>query len=210
MCFSSLAGIQPALQLFFSPEIQHPSTVQHLLSLLITPIQSYSSVLTVLALPSYEEVLGIQSYQSRRAISQAVIASILRNETIIDSPEDVKGILDICSVLIRDQKSNDPKPAQRANQVQHGTDEEMEDEQGWVARIIHLFKSEDLEVQFELLQVARKEFIQGGDRVRWTLPPLIVSGIRLARRYKYKEHYVSSLFDRLHLISTDTPWRLDE
>lgn len=39
----------------------------------------------------------------------------------------------------------------------------------------------------QLLQTARKEFSEGGDRIRWTFPPLIVAAVKLARRYKYAE-----------------------
>ncbi|KAK4692547.1 hypothetical protein P7C70_g9103, partial [Phenoliferia sp. Uapishka_3] len=40
--------------------------------------------------------------------------------------------------------------------------------------------------------MSRKEFTEGGDRIRWTFPPLIVSAIKLARRYKYCESTVTS------------------
>jgi vacuolar protein sorting-associated protein 35 len=42
-----------------------------------------------------------------------------------------------------------------------------------------------------LLQTARQYFIDGGDRVRWTFPSVVISGIELAQRYKWREHYVS-------------------
>lgn len=41
-----------------------------------------------------------------------------------------------------------------------------------------------------MLQTARKEFSEGGDRIRWTFPPLIVASVKLARRYKYAESTV--------------------
>jgi hypothetical protein len=65
--------------------------------------------------------------------------------------------------------------------------EEMAEEQGWIARMVHLFRSDNLETQFSLIQTARRHFVAGGERIRHTLPPLIVSGIKLARRYKLRE-----------------------
>lgn len=43
----------------------------------------------------------------------------------------------------------------------------------------------------QLLQTARKHFADGGERIRYTFPPLIASGIQLARRFKQREHVVS-------------------
>lgn len=36
----------------------------------------------------------------------------------------------------------------------------------------------------QLLQTARREFTEGGERIRWTFPPLIVAAVKLVRRYK--------------------------
>jgi vacuolar protein sorting-associated protein 35 len=129
---------------------------------------------------------------------------VLKNNTLIDTPEDVTGVLGLCAVLVRDQKEAGA-PANRHRQpVDH---REMAEEQGWVARMVHLFKSEDLGQQFELLQTARRQFADGGERIRYTFPPLIASGIQLARRFKVREQVendweqrVSTLFKFIHQI----------
>ena len=41
----------------------------------------------------------------------------------------------------------------------------------------------------QLLQAAKKAFSEGGDRIRYTTPALITQSIKLARRYKAREHY---------------------
>ncbi|KAL8291290.1 hypothetical protein RQP46_002268 [Phenoliferia psychrophenolica] len=204
-----------------SPDLHQPATIANLLALLRAPISSYLTVLTLLALPNYEQLLLVQPYATRRSIAHAVVASILKNETVVESPEDVKGVLDLCHVLVRDQRDralpNTPGlgAPQRPGQMMGGGGrgqqqydvEEMAEEQGWIARMVHLFRSDDLEVQFKLLQMGRKEFGEGGDRIRWTFPPLIVAAIKLARRYKYCEPLlppetwettISSLFKFIH------------
>jgi vacuolar protein sorting-associated protein 35 len=70
--------------------------------------------------------------------------------------------------------------------------EQLAEEQGWVARIVHLFRAEQLDVQYELFRTARKHFERGGDRMRFTFPSLITAAIALARRYKQREHEVST------------------
>mgnify|MGYP001579303170 CR=1 FL=1 len=201
-----------------SPDLHQPSTIAHLLALLLAPITSYLTVLTLLALPSYQALLLVQPFATRRSIAHAIVASILKNETVIESPEDVKGVLDLCHVLVRDQRDRalpnsaglgPTRPGQQLGGGGRGQQqydvEEMAEEQGWIARMVHLFRSDDLEVQFKLLQMGRKEFGDGGDRIRWTFPPLIVAAIKLARRYKFCEARVadwepkiSSLFKFIH------------
>lgn len=40
-----------------------------------------------------------------------------------------------------------------------------------------------------MLQAAKKAFNEGGERIRYTTPALITQSIKLARRYKAREHY---------------------
>nr|CDI56463.1 related to vacuolar protein-sorting protein VPS35 [Melanopsichium pennsylvanicum 4] len=210
-----------------SPDLHSPATATNLNSLLLSPINSYLTVLTLLALPSYLSLLSVQPYTTRKSIAQAVVMSVLRNETVMSTPEDVSGVLDLCSPIIRDHKDaimgglshggmhmgaggpggqggyggygpygGDPRMAQgmyagargvgRHHMMQYDL-EEMAEEQGWIARMIHLFRTDELETQFSLLQTARKHFVDGGERIKFTLPPLITSAIKLARRYKLRE-----------------------
>ncbi|KDN42178.1 vacuolar protein sorting-associated protein 35 [Tilletiaria anomala UBC 951] len=230
-----------------SPDLHSPTTVANLNSLLLSPINSYLTVLTLLALPNFNALLGSQPYTTRKSISHAVVLSVLKNETIMSTPEDVDGVLQLCATLVKNQRdtviggmghgaplpgyaagpgynyhTQDPRfvrqqqqhpgmhsghpAANRYAQAQHDL-EEMAEEQGWMARLVHLFRSDDLETQFSLLQTARKHFVEGGDRIRYTLPPLIFSGIRLARRYKLVEKIekeweakMQTLFKFLHQI----------
>ena len=131
-------------------------TTNNLASLLIAPINSYQSVLTLLALPRYANLLVLQPFTTRRSLAHAIVASVLKNETIIETPEDVRGVLKLCQVLIRDQLDTIPgKQAQPARRTPYIADrEELAEEQGWVARMVHLFRSENLDVQFEVSKAA--------------------------------------------------------
>lgn len=141
---------------------------------------------------------------------------MLKNETIIETPRDVDGVLDLCHVLVKDQSdvvSSVSVGAAREVRRQGPYFVEREDlaeEQGWIARMVHLFKAASLDVQFEvggslvgaevfvshhtckLLQTARRHFEAGGDRMRYTFPSLITSSIRLCRRYKNRQHLVTN------------------
>ncbi|KAG5339724.1 hypothetical protein C0989_003909 [Termitomyces sp. Mn162] len=183
-----------------SPDLHTPQTTNNLAALLVAPINSYQSVLTLLAIPNYTPLLTKQLFSTRRSIAHSIISSVLKNETIIEAPEDVHGVLDLCHVLIKDQSDSSAAVAGNSTQMNMNIKdvrrqgpyfverEEMAEEQGWVARMVHLFRAESLDVQFELLQIARKHFEAGGERMRFTIPALITSSIKLCRRYKNREH----------------------
>ncbi|KAG6899335.1 hypothetical protein C0993_011123 [Termitomyces sp. T159_Od127] len=181
-----------------SSDLHTPQTINNLAALLIAPINSYQSVLTLLAIPNYTPLLTKQLFSTRRSIAHSIISSVLKNETIIEAPEDVDGVLDLCHVLIKDQSDSSVAGTNNSanmnikdsrRQGPYSVErEEMAEEQGWVARMVHLFRAETLDVQFELLQIARKHFEAGGERMRFTFPALITSSIKLCRRYKNHEH----------------------
>lgn len=138
------------------PDLHNPQTTTNLLSLLAAPINSYQSVLTLLALPRYVPLLTQQPFNSRRSLAHSIVSSVLKNETVIETPEDVDGVLELCQVLIQEQV----EPMTGANGVYGGQRpragvqsldlEQLAEEQGWVARMVHLFRADDLEVQFEV------------------------------------------------------------
>ncbi|KAF9112984.1 Vacuolar protein sorting-associated protein 35 [Mortierella sp. AM989] len=196
-----------------SPELQHKDTVSNLQNLLMAPIQHYPSILTLLELPHFNGLLSLQPYQTRRAIAHAVVASILKNDTIISSPDDVNGILEICAVMVRDQKdgghNSNPFRSARGNRNESGSvdPEEFAEEQGKLARIIHLFRSEDADTQAAILSAARKQFGDGGERIRYMFPPLVIQAVKLARRFKKLqdadegwEKKCSTLFRFIHQV----------
>ena len=139
-----------------SPDLHAPQTAANLAALLAAPINSYQSVLTLLAIPQYVPLLSQQLFSTRRSIAHSVVSSVLKNETIIETPGDVDGVLDLCYVLIKEQTdvmgsstAKDVKEIRR--QGPHIVEkEDMAEEQGWLARMVHLFRAESLAVQFEV------------------------------------------------------------
>ena len=119
-------------------------------------------MLTLLALQRYSPLLAQQPFGTRRSLAHALISSVLKNETVIETPGDVNGILELCHVLIRDQQDGIPAGANNALGSQQGggrdrrggpyvhEKEEMAEEQGWIARMVHLFRADSLDVQFEV------------------------------------------------------------
>ncbi|KAI2616517.1 vacuolar protein sorting-associated protein 35 [Hypoxylon sp. NC1633] len=187
-----------------SADLHSVPAQQSLLALLQAPLKRYVSIFTALSLPTYVPLFQSQTYPTRRAVAGEVARTLLRNQTVITTPTQLENVLEILKVLIK-EGSQPPAgypggPQRRALE----TDETME-EQGWLARIIHLLDGENNDTQFRLLQMVRKAFAEGNERIRTTTPPLITAGMRLARRFKAREHYddnwetqLSALYKFLH------------
>jgi vacuolar protein sorting-associated protein 35 len=132
-----------------SADLLSQATQTNILNLLLSPIKSYLSLFTALSLPNYVPLLHSQTYPTRRAVAGEVARCIRRNSTKISTPENLEGVLEILKVLIKEgmqQPSGYPSVQAQRRSVE--TDETIE-EQGWLARIVHLIYSENNDVQFK-------------------------------------------------------------
>ena len=161
---------------------------QSILALLQAPLERYVSIFTALALPTYVPLFQTQPYPTRRAVAGTLARHLLKHHTTISKPDQLENVLEVLKVLIKE--GNQPPqgypgaPQRRAME----TDETLE-EQGWLARIVHLLQAEDNDTQFKLLQLTRKAYSDGNERIRTTTPPLITASLKLARKFKLREHY---------------------
>lgn len=159
-----------------------------LLTLLLGPVKAYFSLFTALALPNFVPLFQVQTYPTRRAVAGEVARSLLRNETKITTPENLDSVLSILAVLIKEgMQTPSGYPGGPARRGAAETDETVE-EQGWLARIVHLIKGPDNMTQFQLLQKTRQAFADGNERTKYTTPALLTQALRLARSFKRREH----------------------
>ncbi|KAH0542677.1 hypothetical protein FGG08_002910 [Glutinoglossum americanum] len=175
-----------------SADLHSQVSQTNILNLLLAPHKSYFSLFTVLALPNYIPLLHSQTYPTKRAVAGETARSILKNQTKISTLEHVEGVLEVLKVLIREgmqQPAGYPGVQTQRRGVE--TDETVE-EQGWLARIVHLINSSDNDTQFKLLQTTKKAFAEGNDRIKFTTPAILTACIKLARCYKTREHYEDS------------------
>lgn len=82
------------------------------------------------------------------SIGHAVVASILKRNTRIGTVKEVDGILMICKDLVAGTAADD-----RSASIQ--SQPPSTEEQGWLARMIHLFASDDASTQLEVSVRAR-------------------------------------------------------
>ncbi|OJJ51498.1 hypothetical protein ASPZODRAFT_127578 [Penicilliopsis zonata CBS 506.65] len=162
---------------------------QNLLHLLVAPLRSYVSIFTALALPHYIPLLSTQSYPTRRSVAGEVIRSILKNRTQIATAEHLDRVLLTVKVLIKEGVQQAVGYPGLQSQRRGGETDETIEEQGWLARLVHLIRGTDNDTQLKLLQATRKAYAEGNERIRYTTPAIITASLQLARRLKSREHY---------------------
>ncbi len=171
-----------------SADLHSQTSQSNLLNLLLAPVKAYFSLFTALALPNFVPLYQQQTYPTRRSLAGEVARSILRNETRITTSEHLDSVLQILSVLIKEGMQ--PPAGYTGGPVRRGTAESDEtvEEQGWLARIVHLIKGPDNMTQFQLLQKTRNAYAEGNERTKYTTPALLTQSLKLARAFKRKEH----------------------
>ncbi|OAX83291.1 hypothetical protein ACJ72_02344 [Emergomyces africanus] len=161
----------------------------NLLNLLLAPIRTYVSIFTALSLPNYIPLFAAQSYPTRRAVAGEIARGILRNRTTISTSEHLDGVLQILRVLIKEGMQQPVGYPGVQQQRRAGETEDTIEEQGWLARIVHCIQGPDNDTQLKLLQETYKAYADGNERIRYTTPAIITSSLKLARKYKLREHY---------------------
>ncbi|PLB52986.1 vacuolar protein sorting-associated protein 35 [Aspergillus steynii IBT 23096] len=169
-------------------DLHSAPTQQNLLHLLVAPLRSYVSIFTALALPNYLPLLTSQSYPTRRSVAGEIARSLLKNRTLITTTDNLDRVLQVLRVLIKEGTQQSIGYPGVQTQRRGETDETIE-EQGWLARLVHLIQAPENDVQLKLLQSTRKAYADGNERIRYTTPALISASIRLARKLKSREHY---------------------
>ncbi|KAG2214415.1 hypothetical protein INT47_000971 [Mucor saturninus] len=158
----------------------------NVLNLLLAPARTWDVLTLITSLKYYQPLLAMQPYNTRRSVALAILDNILSKETKLEQPQQVYQLLEICHVLIKEESTSTTVSVTQ----QYYGDEDDRDEKGWVARLVHLFYSDDEDVQFLLLSAARKQLETGsGNRIKAIFPSLIVSSLKLAKRYhKYNKN----------------------
>lgn len=145
---------------------------QKVVDLLACPLKTLS--LQVLSMEHYPTLLGYLNYETRKDVGLSMIDTVMEENILLTTNEDLVSFLDFIDPLIKDQDDQPP-----------GVDRSSDfwDEQQKVCRLVHQIQSPDFDVQMQMLQTARQYFGQGGrERIKLTLAPLIVCALGLIPR----------------------------
>ncbi|PGH23365.1 hypothetical protein AJ80_02618 [Polytolypa hystricis UAMH7299] len=209
-----------------SADLHSGPAQSNLLNLLLAPIRNYVSIFTPLALPNYIPLFSAQPYPTRRAIAAEVTRTILRNRILITTSENLDNVLQILKVLIKEGAQQPIGYPSIQHPRRGGETDETIEEQGWLARIVHFIQCPDNDTQLKLLQATRNAYAEGNERIRYTTPAIITVALKLARKYKAREHYddnwqsqsstlyrfmhqsISSLYQQVNAACADLSLRL--
>lgn len=137
-----------------SADLHSAASQSNMLNLLLAPIKTYFSLFTALALPHYIPLFSSQTYATRRAVAGEVARSVLRNRTIISSSEHLDGVLSILNVLIKEGLQQPSGYSGLQTRQRSGETDETIEEQGWLARMVHLIKAPDNDTQYKVCSSA--------------------------------------------------------
>ncbi|GAM27977.1 hypothetical protein SAMD00019534_111530 [Acytostelium subglobosum LB1] len=158
-------------------EINKPTCVKQIISLLQIPLEVFKNVLTVLKLTHFQPLISCLSYNNRKKVSLDIVNNTIKNSTVIEEPEDVNSLLETIQTLIKDE-TDQPE-------MDEIDKDDFQEEQNKVASLIHLFDSEDPEKLFKIYNVARSHFGKGGQlRIKHTLVPLVFRSLRFVTKLK--------------------------
>lgn len=131
-------------------DLHSAPTQQHILHLLNAPLRSYVSIFTALALPHYLPLLSCQSYPTRRAIASEIIRSLLKNRIQISTTENLDRVLQTVRVLIKEGTQQSVGYPGVQSQRRGGESDETIEEQGFLARLVHLIQGPDNDTQLKV------------------------------------------------------------
>lgn len=178
------------------------ATNANVLELLLLLIQSYPKLLTVLRLANFVPLLESQSKDTRNAVASNIINLMLNvKKTRIESIEEATGLFKLLRVVIVEETDTGDE-ANGINGIEakvhdlilgNATGEELAESdqalpdaavanQNKLSKIVHLLYNRDVDVQSQLLEVARKALGEGKSFVRFTYPALVTELLRLIRR----------------------------
>ena len=126
-----------------------------MLNLLLSPIRTYFSLFTALALPHYLPLFSSQTYSTRRAVAGEVARRMIRHRVQITTQANLESILSVLKVLIKEGISQPGAYPGLSNRSRGGETDETLEEQGWLARIVHLIHASDNDSQF---RVSKRSF----------------------------------------------------
>ncbi|CAH2051390.1 unnamed protein product [Thlaspi arvense] len=161
-------------QLSGKGKIDDSRATKEIVTLLSAPLEKYNDVVTALKLTNYPLVMEYLDNETKRIMATVIIRSIMKNNTLIATAEKVEALLELIGGLI-----NDPDESQGVEV----DEDDFEEGQNSVARLIHMLYNDDPEEMFKIISILKNHFLTGGPkRLKFTVPPLVVSALKLIRR----------------------------
>jgi len=151
--------------------------------LLSTPLSRYN-VVKLLALDSYPKLMSLLSPRKRKDMARRIVEAILDGDLIVDTVDNVTKLMSFISPLMKDIEGvgDEREEEEEGDWPSQSVNEDLEEEQTLVARLLHNLVSPNPSEQFSILKDLSKHLEEGGfSRMKFTLPSMIFNGLKLVR-----------------------------
>eukprot|EP01064_Diplonema_japonicum_P018104 TRINITY_DN267_c3_g1_i1.p1 TRINITY_DN267_c3_g1~~TRINITY_DN267_c3_g1_i1.p1 ORF type:complete len:819 (+),score=298.31 TRINITY_DN267_c3_g1_i1:47-2458(+) len=145
-------------------------TVNLVKQMLTKPVEHFGNMASVLDLDGWPVLLDVLEHGARREVARELCEAALKSGEPLETVEHVTRMFEFIKPLVVESK-------------EHEGDDEFEDDQILVAKMVHLFQNDSPDVLFKMFSTSRKQFGQGGEKsIRYTLTPLVFCFLKLAAK----------------------------
>ncbi|RZB70247.1 Vacuolar protein sorting-associated protein 35B isoform B [Glycine soja] len=161
-------------KLYGKPKLDDNRATKQVVALLSAPLDKYNDIVTALTLSNYPRVMDHLDHETNKVMAMVIIQSIMKNNTCICTADKVEVLFELIKGLIMDLDGTT---------VDEVDEEDFNEEQNSVARLIHMFHNDESEEMFKIICTVTKHIMSGGPRrLPFTVPSLIFSALRLIRQ----------------------------
>ncbi|KAI9084102.1 hypothetical protein K1719_033900 [Acacia pycnantha] len=154
-------------------KIEDSRATKQIVALLSAPLEKYNDIVTALKLSNYPRVMEYLDIPTNKVMASVIIQSMMKNRTYISTSDKVEALFELIKGLLKD---SDGTPTDELDE------DDFQEEQNSVARLIQLLYNEDPEEMFKIIDTVRKHILTGGPkRLPFTVPPLVFSSLKLVR-----------------------------
>ncbi|XP_062164060.1 vacuolar protein sorting-associated protein 35B-like isoform X2 [Alnus glutinosa] len=156
------------------PKLEDNRAKKQVVALLSAPLEKYNDIVMALMLSNYPRVMEHLDNETNKVMAIVIIQSIMKNNTCISNADQVEVLFELIKGLMKDLDGT---------AVDELDEEDFKEEQNSVARLLHMLYNDDPEEMLKIIGIMKKNIMDGGSkRLPFTVPPLIISALRLIRR----------------------------
>ncbi|XP_010426686.1 PREDICTED: vacuolar protein sorting-associated protein 35C [Camelina sativa] len=163
-------------QLSATGKLCDDKAAKQIVAFLSAPLEKYNNVVTILKLTNFPRVMEYLDHETNKAMAIIIVQSVLKNNTHISTADEVDAFFELAKGLIKDFDGA----------IDNEIDEEdFQEEQNFVARLVHNLYNDDPEEMSKIIFTVRKHILTGGPkRLPLTIPALVFSALKLIRRLR--------------------------
>ncbi|XP_057531759.1 vacuolar protein sorting-associated protein 35B isoform X2 [Amaranthus tricolor] len=156
------------------PKLEDSRATKQIIALLSAPLDKYNDAVTALTLSNYPRIMDYLDNDTNKVMAMVIIQNILKNYTCISTADQVEALFELIKGLIKDIGDG---------AVDEVDEEDFKEEQNSVARLIHMLYNDDPDEMLKIICTVQRHIMTGGHRrLPFTVPPLVFSALKLARR----------------------------